>query len=90
LDGLSLSIVLNLQPMTTTINISLPDSLKSFIDERIKSRGYDSYSEYLSDLVRKDELDAAKEKLRERLAEGLQSPVGRTWEELKDSYSDHV
>jgi len=55
------------------------------MDERIKSRGYDSHSEYLSDLVRKDELDAAKEKLRGLLAEGMQSPVGRTWEELKDN-----
>lgn len=42
--------------MTTTINISLPDSMKAFVDQRVKARGYGSHSEYLRDLVRKDEI----------------------------------
>jgi len=42
--------------MTTTMNISLPESLKAFVDERVKGRGYGSHSEYLRDLVRKDEV----------------------------------
>jgi antitoxin ParD1/3/4 len=69
--------------MTTTMNISLPESLKSFVDERVKSRGYGSHSEYLRDLVRKDELEAAKEKMRALLMEGLNSAPGRSWGELK-------
>ncbi len=67
----------------TLINISLPDSLKSFVDEQVTSRGYDSHSEYLSDLVRKDECEAAKEKMRSLLLQGLASPPGRSWDELK-------
>jgi antitoxin ParD1/3/4 len=69
--------------MTTTMNISLPESLKAFVDERVKARGYGSHSEYLRDLVRKDELEAAKEKLRSLLAEGLSSPPGRAWDEIQ-------
>ncbi len=71
--------------MTTTMNISLPDSMKAFVDERVKARGYGSHSEYLRDLVRKDELEAAKDKLRAMVAEGLGSPPGQPWGELKAS-----
>lgn len=69
--------------MTTTMNISLPKSLKAFVDKRVKDRGYSSHSEYLRDLVRKDELEAAKDKMRSLLTEGLDSPPGRSWEEVK-------
>jgi hypothetical protein len=30
-----------------TINISLPDSLQSFVDEQVKQRGYGSGGEYV-------------------------------------------
>ena len=69
--------------MTTTMNISLPDSMKAFVEARVKARGYGSYSEYLRDLVRKDELEAAKDTLRTLVAEGLASPPGRPWGEFK-------
>jgi antitoxin ParD1/3/4 len=69
--------------MTTTMNISLPESLKSFVDARVKARGYGSHSEYLRDLVRKDELEAAKDKLRSLLMAGLSSPPGSPWEKVK-------
>ena len=39
----------------TTMNISLPDPLKSFIDEQVIQRGYGTCSEYVRDLVRKDQ-----------------------------------
>ena len=71
--------------MTATMNISLPDSMKAFVDQRVKARGYGSHSEYLRDLVRRDELDAAKDKLRALVAEGLASPPGRAWGDLKVS-----
>ena len=38
----------------TTMNISLPDSLKSFVDEQVTQRGYGTSSEYLRELIRKD------------------------------------
>lgn len=56
-----------------TMNISLNEDLKSFVDERVKKRGYSSCSEYVRDLVRKDEAEAAKERLRALIQEGLDS-----------------
>ena len=38
----------------STMNISLPDSLKSFVDEQVTQRGYGTSSEYVRDLIRKD------------------------------------
>lgn len=35
--------------------ISLPDPLKSFVDEQVKERGYGSSSEYVRELIRKDQ-----------------------------------
>lgn len=67
------------------MNISLPDSMKAFVDDRVKARGYGSHSEYLRDLVRKDEQEAAKDKLRALVAEGLASPPGRPWGDFKAS-----
>ena len=70
--------------MTTTMNISLPDTLKAFVDQRVADRGYGSHSEYVRDLVRKDELEAAKDELRAKLAAGFDSPSGKPWQQLRD------
>ena len=37
------------------MNISLPASLKSFVDEQVKERGYGTSSEYVRELIRKDQ-----------------------------------
>ncbi len=37
------------------MNISVPDSLKSFVDEQVAKRGYGTSSEYVRELIRKDE-----------------------------------
>lgn len=39
----------------STMNISLPDSLKSYIDEQVNQRGYGTSSEYVRELIRKDQ-----------------------------------
>ncbi len=36
------------------MNISLPDTLKSFVDEQVSQRGYGTSSEYMRELIRKD------------------------------------
>lgn len=69
---------------TITMNISLPDTLKAFVDQRVADRGYGSHSEYVRDLVRKDELEAAKDRMRALIAAGLNSPPGKAWNELRD------
>ena len=39
----------------STMNISLPDSLKSFVDEQVSRRGFGTSSEYVRELIRKDQ-----------------------------------
>ncbi|PZR32360.1 type II toxin-antitoxin system ParD family antitoxin [Caulobacter segnis] len=54
----------------TTMNISLPDTLKDFVDEQVTGRGYGSSSEYVRELIRKDQ---DRQKLRGLLLEGANS-----------------
>jgi len=39
----------------STMNISLPDALKAFVDEQVSQRGYGTSSEYVRELIRKDQ-----------------------------------
>ncbi|NJL53260.1 MAG: type II toxin-antitoxin system ParD family antitoxin [Hydrococcus sp. SU_1_0] len=57
----------------TTLNISLPDSMRAFIDEQIAQGGYSTASEYIRDLIRQAQKQAAQEKLDSLLLEGLAS-----------------
>jgi len=52
------------------MNISLPDELKDFVDEQAK-RGYGTSSEYVRELIRKDQ---DRLRLRELLLAGAASP----------------
>ena len=54
------------------MNISLPESLKSFVDQQVTSRGYSSSSEYDRELIRKDQ---DRQHLRGLLLEGAASPL---------------
>ena len=38
----------------STMNISLPEELKSFVDQRIQAEGYGTSSEYMRELIRRD------------------------------------
>jgi len=42
-------------PQMGTMNISLPDGMKSFVDEQVAERGYGTSSEYVRDLIRKEQ-----------------------------------
>ncbi|OGB34021.1 MAG: addiction module antitoxin [Burkholderiales bacterium RIFCSPLOWO2_12_FULL_61_40] len=54
----------------STMNISLPDSLRSFVDEQVTQRGYGTSSEYVRELIRKD---ADRMQLRGLLLQGAAS-----------------
>jgi antitoxin ParD1/3/4 len=56
-----------------TMNISLPDPLKEFVDHQIAEGRYGSVSEYIRDLIRNDERRKAEERLESLLLEGLES-----------------
>lgn len=57
-----------------TMNISLPDPLKQFVDEQVAQGRYSSASEYVRELIRADERRKAEEALEAALLEGLHSP----------------
>ena len=39
----------------STMNISLPETLKDFVDQQVAERGYGTSSEYVRELIRKDQ-----------------------------------
>jgi antitoxin ParD1/3/4 len=55
------------------MNVSLPDELKSFVDDRVDHGGFGSTSEYIRDLIRRDQ---EREKLRHLLLDGAVSSPG--------------
>ena len=54
-----------------TMNISLPDALKSFVDEQVGTRGFGTSSEYVRELIRRDQ---ERQRLRNLLLGGAASP----------------
>ncbi|PAT37300.1 type II toxin-antitoxin system ParD family antitoxin [Vandammella animalimorsus] len=57
----------------STMNISLPESLKSFVDEQVSQRGYGTSSEYVRELIRRDQ---DRQQLRGLLLAGAASAPG--------------
>lgn len=64
----------------STMNISLPDTLKSFVDEQVSQRGYGTSSEYVRQLIRHDQ---DRQQLRSLLLAGAASeataPIGKAY-----------
>ena len=72
----------------STINISLPEILKSFVDEQVATRGYGTSSEYVRELIRKDQ---ERTRLRNLLLEGAGSePSGTADEKYFEGLRAHV
>ena len=57
----------------TTMNISLPEEMKTFIEARMTEEGYASASEYLRALIRDAQKRRAKQALEEKFREALES-----------------
>ncbi len=57
----------------TTVNISVPDSMKVFIDEQVAKGGYSTTSEYIRQLLRQEAERVAQARLETLLLEGLDS-----------------
>ena len=57
----------------TTLTISLPDSLKTFIDSQLATKGYGNVSEYVRTLLREAQAKEEAARLETMLLEGLAS-----------------
>ena len=69
----------------TNINISVPESLKSFIDHEIVEGGYSSASEYLQQLIIQEAQRKSKASLEEFLI--TQEELEKTLDELADNFA---
>jgi antitoxin ParD1/3/4 len=78
-----------------TVSLAIPETLAEYIDQRVAAGGYGNRSEYFRDLVRQDQREQAKARLRALVEEGLTSgpPIPLTkadWAELRDIASGKI
>lgn len=58
----------------STMNISLPETLRSFVDSQVAEGDYTSSSEYVRELLRREQ---DRIKLRELILDGAKSPLNK-------------
>ncbi len=71
--------------MMTKVTISLPDSVRNFIKEKVENEGYGTVSEYIRELIRRDQRAATvqtNKKLR------VEREPGIRWNEITGSLND--
>lgn len=74
-----------------TMNISLPDKMKEWVEEHVASGRYANASDYIRDLIRRD--NAKREALVQALIEGEESGAPRPFDSdafLKRMHSEYV
>ncbi|SFC95868.1 antitoxin ParD1/3/4 [Thiohalospira halophila DSM 15071] len=71
-----------------TMNVSLPDRMKEWVEEQAETGRYSNASDYVRDLIRHDQERAEKiEKMQQRVTEGLQSGTGeQSMDELREDW----
>ncbi|WP_293432091.1 type II toxin-antitoxin system ParD family antitoxin [Piscinibacter sp.] len=77
---------------TSTMNIALPEPMRAYVAERVSAGHYGNTSEYVRELIRRDQRDQERLRLRALLEEGLASgpatPMTKAdWAEL-DAIAD--
>lgn len=58
---------------TSTMNIALPEPLRAYVAERVASGSFGNTSEYVRELIRRDQRDQERLRLRALVEEGLTS-----------------
>ncbi|MDZ8064451.1 MAG: type II toxin-antitoxin system ParD family antitoxin [Nostoc sp. DedQUE08] len=78
-----------------SINISLPDAMRVYVEEQVAQGGYSSVSEYFHELVQQDQKQRAKERLEKMLLEGLNSGNAtemtvQDWEDIRQTIRERI
>ena len=60
------------------MSFALPEAMRSYVNQRVASGQFGNTSEYLRELIRRDQEEQAKKRLRELIEEGLSSGEART------------
>ncbi len=79
----------------STLNVSLPDSMRAYIDRIVSEGGHSTASECIRELVRGDQKRALEARLEGLLLEGLESgePVEISdawWQKKKDELTERI
>ncbi|MDE2095310.1 MAG: type II toxin-antitoxin system ParD family antitoxin [Burkholderiales bacterium] len=61
-----------------TMSFALPEAMREYIDARVSTGHYGNTSEYIRDLVRRDQEEQAKKRLRDLVEDGLASGPGHS------------
>jgi len=59
------------------MSFALPEAMRSYVDQRVRSGQYGNTSESLRELIRHDQEEQAKKRLRDLVEEGLKSGPGQ-------------
>jgi len=62
------------------MSFALPEAMRAYIDERVQSGQYGNTSEYLRDLIRQDQENESRQRLRSLIAAGLESGEARPFD----------
>lgn len=79
-----------------TMNVSLPDPLKSWVEKQVKTGHYSNAGDYVRDLIRRDqEYQTRREMLIRELVAGEKSGVSQRnpkdiWEDVKTRHECDV
>jgi len=73
----------------TTMNVSLPRTQKEFVDQQVRQGSFSTVSDYIRDLIRREQRALAREELERKLLEGLNSGPATEmtpddWKELRE------
>ena len=78
-----------------SMNISLPDSMRTYVEEQVANGGYSTASEYFRELVRNDQQRKAQERLEVLLLEGLDSGTEsgittQDWQDIRQTVRKRI
>jgi antitoxin ParD1/3/4 len=78
-----------------SINISLPDAMRAYVEEQVANGSYSTISEYFRELVRQDRERKAQERLEALLLEGLASgqetPItAQDWQDIRQTVRERI
>lgn len=64
-----------------TMNVSLPDPMKAWVDAQAKGGRYSNASDYVRDLIRRDQdQQIARSELQQMITEGLESGASEAFD----------
>ena len=78
----------------TTLNISLPEQLREFVEGQVAKGSFSTLSEYIRQLIREAQKNEAQRQLEARLLEGLEADSAELsaedWESIRRDVRDRL